>query len=190
MTIQDIFNSLPQRFRSDKAGDYQTIFHFDFDNGTEKFTVNIAQGNCEVQAGWQGTPKCTVKTQTETYIGVETGKINPQTAIMAGQIQIDNLMEMMNFGRLFKKLEISQIIDNPSINLKESHSRKPSSGPLQGMKILDFTRLLPGPLATMMLADMGAEVIKIEAPKFYDYTRDFPPHLGGEVLDFQASTRG
>jgi alpha-methylacyl-CoA racemase len=189
MTIQAIFDSLPTRFRADKAGDYQTVFHFDFDQGEEKYTVNIAEGKCEVQTGWQGTPKCTVKTQTETYIGVETGKINPQTAIMSGQIVIDNLMEMMNFGRLFKKLEISQTIDNQVINLKSTESRKPQNGPLQGMKILDFTRLLPGPLATMMLADMGAEVIKIEAPKFYDYTRDFPPHIAGESIGYLSFNR-
>ncbi|MEL7530179.1 MAG: CoA transferase [Bacteroidota bacterium] len=42
---------------------------------------------------------------------------------------------------------------------------------LQGIKIIDFTRLLPGPLATHLLAQMGAEVIKIESPKRPDYTR-------------------
>ncbi|MFK7926060.1 MAG: CaiB/BaiF CoA transferase family protein [Bacteroidia bacterium] len=42
---------------------------------------------------------------------------------------------------------------------------------LQGIKIIDFTRLLPGPLATHLLAQMGAEVIKIESPKRPDYVR-------------------
>ena len=41
---------------------------------------------------------------------------------------------------------------------------------LKGLKIIDFTRLLPGPLATHILAQMGAEVIKIESPKRMDYT--------------------
>lgn len=43
--------------------------------------------------------------------------------------------------------------------------------PLEGIKIVDFTRLLPGPLATHLLAQMGAEVIKIESPKRMDYIR-------------------
>ena len=42
---------------------------------------------------------------------------------------------------------------------------------LNGMKIIDFTRLLPGPVATHLLAQMGAEVIKIESPKRMDYVR-------------------
>ena len=42
---------------------------------------------------------------------------------------------------------------------------------LEGFKILDFTRLLPGPLATQMMAQMGAQVVKVESPKRPDYTR-------------------
>jgi crotonobetainyl-CoA:carnitine CoA-transferase CaiB-like acyl-CoA transferase len=43
---------------------------------------------------------------------------------------------------------------------------QPQAGlPLQGLKIIDFTRVLAGPLCTMLLGDMGAEVIKIEDPQ-------------------------
>ncbi len=57
---------------------------------------------------------------------------------------------------------------------------------LQGLVILDFTRLLPGPLATMFLANMGAEVIKIESQKIPDYTRQYPPFIKGESASFMA----
>ncbi|MBN1636731.1 MAG: CoA transferase [Deltaproteobacteria bacterium] len=46
---------------------------------------------------------------------------------------------------------------------------------LDGLKILDFTTLLPGPFATMMLGDMGAEILRIESPTRLDMTRLMPP---------------
>ena len=47
-------------------------------------------------------------------------------------------------------------------------------GPLSGLKVLDFSRLLPGPLCTHLLVRLGASVVKIEAPS-QDYARDIPP---------------
>lgn len=52
-------------------------------------------------------------------------------------------------------------------------------GALDGIKILDLSRLLPGPYCSMILADFGAEVIKIEEPKQGDYSRTFPPFQNG-----------
>lgn len=46
---------------------------------------------------------------------------------------------------------------------------------LSGLKVLDFTTLLPGPFATMMLADMGAEVVKVESPKREDFVKHMEP---------------
>lgn len=48
---------------------------------------------------------------------------------------------------------------------------------LTGIRVLDLSRLLPGPYCTMVLADFGAEVIKIEEPERGDYSRSFPPFL-------------
>ncbi len=53
--------------------------------------------------------------------------------------------------------------------------RRPRTGPLSGVTVLDITRVVAGPFCTMMLADLGATVIKIENPKDPDYTRTFPP---------------
>jgi crotonobetainyl-CoA:carnitine CoA-transferase CaiB-like acyl-CoA transferase len=52
-------------------------------------------------------------------------------------------------------------------------------GSLSNLKVLDFSTLLPGPFATMMLADMGAEVLRIESPARPDLTRELPPFLDG-----------
>lgn len=63
--------------------------------------------------------------------------------------------------------------------------------PLKGIKVLDFTRVLAGPYCTMMLADLGAEVIKIEAPGKGDDSRHFgPPYIKGESIYFISINRG
>jgi len=51
--------------------------------------------------------------------------------------------------------------------------------PLAGLKILDFTTLLPGPYATQLLTDMGAEVLRIESPTRPDLVKLMPPFVGG-----------
>jgi alpha-methylacyl-CoA racemase len=56
------------------------------------------------------------------------------------------------------------------------------AGPLQGIKILDFTTLLPGPYATMMLADMGAEVLRVVSGTRLDLTTLLPPFIGKENI--------
>lgn len=52
--------------------------------------------------------------------------------------------------------------------------------PLSGIRILDCTRLLPGGFCTMLLADLGADVIKIEEPGRGDYIREYPPFKGSQ----------
>ncbi len=61
--------------------------------------------------------------------------------------------------------------------------------PLQGIRILDLTRLLPGPFVTQLLADMGAEIIKVETPTAGDYARLAPPEMGLGGL-FEAINQG
>nr|WP_254679214.1 CoA transferase [Celeribacter baekdonensis] len=51
-------------------------------------------------------------------------------------------------------------------------------GPLAGVKVLDFSRILSGPYASMVLADLGAEIIKVEPIEHGDETRNFPPFQG------------
>ena len=52
---------------------------------------------------------------------------------------------------------------------------------LNGLKVLDFSTLLPGPFGTMYLADMGAEVIHIESPSRPDLIRIMPPYANGQA---------
>lgn len=62
-------------------------------------------------------------------------------------------------------------------------------GALSNIKVLDLTRVLAGPYCSMMLADFGAEVIKIEVPKKGDDTRGFGPFVNGESLYYANVNR-
>ena len=61
--------------------------------------------------------------------------------------------------------------------------------PLTGIRVLDLTRLLPGAYCTQLLADMGADVIKIEEPGGGDYMRWTPPLVDGQSALFNAVNR-
>jgi alpha-methylacyl-CoA racemase len=62
-------------------------------------------------------------------------------------------------------------------------------GPLRGIRILDLTQLYPGPLATMMLADMGAEVVRLEHPSRPDNVHHLPPFIGKESAAYLTLNR-
>jgi crotonobetainyl-CoA:carnitine CoA-transferase CaiB-like acyl-CoA transferase len=63
------------------------------------------------------------------------------------------------------------------------NGRRATGGPLSGVLVADFSRILAGPYATMLLADMGADVVKVEGPKGDD-TRTWMPPVRGEVSTY------
>src|SRR5213596_2082749 len=67
----------------------------------------------------------------------------------------------------------------------------PPQGPLHGLLVADFSRVLAGPYATMLLADMGADVVKVEGPPTGDETRSWsPPERDGVSTYFLGVNRG
>ena len=61
--------------------------------------------------------------------------------------------------------------------------------PLDGVRVVDLTRLLPGAYCTLVLADLGADVIKVEDPHGGDLMRTLPPHVGGLSVYHHALNR-
>ncbi|NIR49150.1 MAG: hypothetical protein GWN61_05520, partial [candidate division Zixibacteria bacterium] len=230
-SIEEIFRTMPQRFLSEKAGNYETVFHFQI-SGPEggDYTVTIQSGKCAVEPGLIGEPRCVVSTNAKTYVNIELGKTNPQAAFMMGKVKISNVPEMLKFTKFFKKLP--DFLQNPSVTdseqkeqssnyrvktedvgetkneeggrnwfsrfkvgeskqskhywPQEQESEHQNNGALSGIRVLDLTRLYPGPFATMLMAELGADVIKIEDIISQDHMRSYPPFIGSESAGYLA----
>ena len=64
------------------------------------------------------------------------------------------------------------------------------TGPLAGIRVVDLTRLLPGPWCTWLLSSLGAEVIRVEPPGASDLARMMPPMVDGVGVYYAAVNRG
>ena len=66
----------------------------------------------------------------------------------------------------------------------------PQAGPLSGITIVDLSRILAGPYCTLLMAEMGARVIKVEPPKGGDDARQYGPFINGKSTYFASVNRG
>ena len=64
-----------------------------------------------------------------------------------------------------------------------------ASGPLNGMRVIELAHIMAGPVCGLMLADMGADVIKVEKPSGDDSRRFVPPEIGGEAAAYMMMNR-
>lgn len=64
-----------------------------------------------------------------------------------------------------------------------------AGGPLSGVKVIELAHIMAGPVCGMMLADMGADVIKVDKPTGDDTCRMVPPEIGGEAAAYMMMNR-
>ena len=76
------------------------------------------------------------------------------------------------------------------MNAPKSNTKTTPKGPLSGITVIDLSRILAGPYCTLMLAELGARVIKIEAPETGDDARQYGPFVNGKSAYFQSVNRG
>nr|XP_054592152.1 succinate--hydroxymethylglutarate CoA-transferase isoform X1 [Nothobranchius furzeri]XP_054592153.1 succinate--hydroxymethylglutarate CoA-transferase isoform X1 [Nothobranchius furzeri] len=87
-------------------------------------------------------------------------------------------------------LQQKEPLKSPGSRRWKSDPNTASLRPLEGVRVLDLTRVLAGPFATMILGDLGAEVIKVERPGGGDDTRTWgPPFIGSESVYFLSVNR-
>ncbi|MEM8665286.1 MAG: CoA transferase, partial [Pseudomonadota bacterium] len=80
-------------------------------------------------------------------------------------------------------------MDTPQPQTADSTAEARRTGPLAGIRVVDLTSVVSGPLATMLLADQGADVIKIEHPAGGDFTRQVSNRRGGYSANFLNNNR-
>lgn len=103
ISIDELFSTLPSRLKTEKSKDISMNVLFELENGLY-YSISISNGNISISKEKNlATYDLILTTQTDIYIGVETGKLNPQEAFMSGKIQVSDLGKMMQFGALFKK---------------------------------------------------------------------------------------
>lgn len=103
LTCKDFFESLPDRFRSEKAGDLKSIFQFDIlgDQGGKWF-VEVKEGTCKVEEGKSASPDLTATINARDFIDIITGKLKPQNAFFTGRLAIRGNQSMaFKFASIF-----------------------------------------------------------------------------------------
>lgn len=103
-TCTELFEGFPARFNAEAAGAWETTIQFNIaGNGGGNWTMEVKGGKCEVKQGQAAGAKATVNTDADTWVGINTGKVNPMQAFMTGKIKVQG-----NMGELMK-------LNNPSI---------------------------------------------------------------------------
>ena len=132
--LEQILMLLPRAFDAGKAGNWNANIHFSTsDQGT--FSLLVAEGKCRVEKGASGKPSSTVRTDSETLLGMFDGSVDPQRAFMAGKLKIDKLGDMMKFQKAFDRSKVAaaaeQLETSPSSVAVSNAARETSKDPIE-----------------------------------------------------------
>ena len=104
-TASEILKSLSERFIPEKGNGVDVLYHFEIEGERGgQFTVHVNNGQCKIEDGLNGEPKCVVKAKDSDYEDVELGRTNAQMAVMMGKIRVSNIGSMMKFSEMFQRL--------------------------------------------------------------------------------------
>lgn len=98
--VTAVFALAPHAFRPDRAGDLAMRLHFAIADGVSQ-TLIVKGGTCVHEVGLTGTPDCTMKTDSESIIGIFKQTLDPTKAFMKGKVTADNLSIVMKFATVF-----------------------------------------------------------------------------------------
>ena len=102
MTARDFIVGLPDQVNPAVLQGVETNFHFDIKGeGGGQYTAEVVDGELEISEGLHGEPKCVVKTDNKTFVGVVTKKTNPMMAVLMGKIKISNQGELLKYAKIF-----------------------------------------------------------------------------------------
>jgi putative sterol carrier protein len=105
LTLEQVMRSLEGRVRPEKIADWNGVFHFTFDGARKPlWTMRVVDGRCQVEEGHHGEADCTLKAKEETFVGIQTGSVNPEAAFMLGKIKVSNLPLMIRFAQAFRSM--------------------------------------------------------------------------------------
>lgn len=185
--FRELIYSIPQRFKKEKWNGKNISVSLRFSEPFKgNFGIVIENGNCFLNEDSLSEADCIVSCSGENYLKLELGEINAHWAVVSGKVKVSNLPLMMEFTAMFRRFKVGVTLAKKT----DKPIRVQPEGPLTGVKVIDLSRLLPGPLASLWLAQLGAEVIKVEDADLPDPIRSFMPIENGQSVFYTLLNAG
>lgn len=102
MTAREIILSLSERVDKAALEDKETLFHILLSGeGGGNFTLELKDNVFNIKEALVGDPKCTIKTDSESFVKLVKREVNPMLMLLTGKLKIDNQGELLKFAKIF-----------------------------------------------------------------------------------------